>query len=132
MTVKNFKDSVASQCSWSEYAEELIGDWDMVWENSYADYQGHANILASDGKMFRWIQWDYGSCDYCDAYEGMSHEERQEEFKNELTMEFKDVSVLLNYIEGLYSTQAQHAREIMTALMIYAHVIDVPAKTEFN
>ena len=121
--VKKFDESETAKCRWSEFAAELIGDWDVVWENSVADYQGSAAILACNGTMFRMIEWSYGSCSGCDPWEDEPEDAVRKDFA-QCMMEFKDVSILLNYLENLYSTDFNHAKELTTAVFTYAHMIE--------
>lgn len=127
--VKKFEESESAQCRWSEYAAELIGGWDVVWEDAEVDYQGHANILACDGKKFMLIEWSYGSCSGCDGWEDLSDADVREDF-GKCAMEFSSVEILLNYIESLYGTMFPRAKELMTALMCYTNIIDYENKSE--
>ena len=36
-----FDETTASQCRYGNVLERVFGDWDIVWEDSEADYQGH-------------------------------------------------------------------------------------------
>ncbi len=68
------------QGNWAEYVEPHFEGWTVVAENSYIDYQGSASVLAVRGNRVRLIQWDWGSCSYCDPYEDMSKDERTQAF----------------------------------------------------
>jgi hypothetical protein len=110
-----WEDTVASSCRWSEYAEELIKDWAILWEDSEADYQGSACVLAYKNNAFRYIEWYYGSCSGCDSYEDLSEAEVREEFKKCL-MDFKNVDTFCNWIKMLYETNGDRADDICNAI----------------
>lgn len=65
-----WQDTIANECRYGDIAEQIWGDADVIWENSEADYQGHATFLAkqADGK-FVFYEWVYGSCSGCDDWE---------------------------------------------------------------
>jgi hypothetical protein len=77
-----WEQSTASQCRWSEYAEELFYDWNIIWDNSYADYQGTGEFVAEKDGKFAYVTWTYGSCSGCDAWEDMPEDEVRKDFKN--------------------------------------------------
>ena len=54
--------TVASHCRYGEEAQDLWGDWDIVWEDSEDNYQGHAKILATKDGRWAYYEWNYGSC----------------------------------------------------------------------
>jgi hypothetical protein len=93
-----WKDTVASQCRWSEFAEENWGDWDFLWEESEADYQGHAEFIAYKDGKFVHVYWNYGSCGGCDPWEDISEEEAKKEF-NDGAVYFDDFQQLKDWIE---------------------------------
>ena len=66
-----WSDTVANDCRYGDVAALVWGDCDIVWEDSEADYQGHASIVARhpDG-TFSFYEWQYGSCSGCDYWEG--------------------------------------------------------------
>lgn len=61
--------TVASQCRYGTVAEQIWGDWDILWEDSEAHYQGHASFLAKKGNTYSFYEWWYGSCSGCDGWE---------------------------------------------------------------
>jgi hypothetical protein len=65
----NWNESVASRCRYGDVAERIWKDWEIVWEDSQDDYQGHATILAKKGDRYSFYEWWYGSCSGCDAWE---------------------------------------------------------------
>jgi len=73
-----WSDTVASRCRWADAAIKNWGAWDIVWEDSESDYQGHAAILAAepDGEHWEFYEWTYGSCSGCDSWEGTEYEDR--------------------------------------------------------
>jgi hypothetical protein len=60
---------VASTCRYGSIAEEIWGDWNLLWEDSEADYQGHASFLVKKGNKYVFYEWHYGSCSGCDGWE---------------------------------------------------------------
>ncbi len=72
-----FSESEANKCRWSEYAKPYFrdGDWDIIMDASESDYQGTVEILAYGSsswrgpKRFKYLEYSYGSCSGCDAWE---------------------------------------------------------------
>lgn len=64
-----FSETVASQCRYGSNAQGIWGGWDILWEDSEADYQGHAAILATFKGKYCFYEWTYGSCSGCDTWE---------------------------------------------------------------
>src|ERR1700739_419908 len=62
---KPWSETIASQCRYGDVAESIWGDWDIIWEDSEADYQGHASILARKNNRYSFYEWYYGSCSGC-------------------------------------------------------------------
>jgi hypothetical protein len=62
--------TIANQCRYGEVAEKIWGTSEILWEQSYDDYQGEAEILAlmPDGQLC-FYEWTYGSCSGCDDWE---------------------------------------------------------------
>jgi len=63
-----WEETVASQCRYGDNAEVIWGDWDILWEDSEADYQGHASFFAEKDGKFCFYEWWYGSCSGCDGW----------------------------------------------------------------
>lgn len=71
-------ETIASKCRWAEEVEAAFGlnkYWEILWENSCRDYQGHANIFAKqdhwdNNGVYLIYDWTYGSCSGCDSWEG--------------------------------------------------------------
>lgn len=61
--------TTAAQCRYGDIAGNIWGDWEIIWEDSEADYQGHASILARKGQRYCFYEWWYGSCSGCDGWE---------------------------------------------------------------
>jgi hypothetical protein len=80
-----WQDTVASKCRYGDIAGNIFGGGDVIWEESYDDYQGHANVLVymPDGS-FAHYAWDYGSCSGCDTWEaaGLSDDAIEAEMSN--------------------------------------------------
>lgn len=62
-------DTVANKCRYGDIAEKIWGDWNILWEDSEADYQGHASFLAEKDGKYCFYEWWYGSCSGCDTWE---------------------------------------------------------------
>lgn len=69
LTGKPWSETIANTCRYGDVAERIWGDWDILWEDSEADYQGHASILARKGNRYSFYEWWYGSCSGCDGWE---------------------------------------------------------------
>lgn len=66
---KPWSETIANTCRYGDIAADIWGDWDIIWEDSEADYQGHASILARKGNRYSFYEWWYGSCSGCDGWE---------------------------------------------------------------
>lgn len=95
---KRFGETEAAQCRWSEYAEEIFGDWDVIWDNSQADYQGSVEFLAHKDGKFGYLSYSYGSCSGCDSWEDMEAEKVREEFQR-MAEFFEDVHALKKFAD---------------------------------
>jgi hypothetical protein len=111
---KSFEGSTASQCRWSEYAAELIGDWDLIYDGSSADYQGTVEVLAYKEGRFAYLTYSYGSCSGCDGWEDLGEDKVREDFAN-LIEYFEDVHELKAFTERVkFGAEFEHAvREYM-------------------
>ena len=98
-----FQDSESNKCRWSELAERLIGDWFVVWEDAYVDYQGSAELLAYKDGAFCYLEWSYGSCSGCDPWEDIPENEALCEMKRN-AMFFTDAAYLYTWISMLSKT----------------------------
>jgi len=78
-----WSDTIANQCRYGEIAQRIWSDWDVIWEDSTADYQGHASFIANKGDQYCFYEWWYGSCSGCDGWEadGFTDEQVEEEMK---------------------------------------------------
>jgi hypothetical protein len=99
-----FSESVASHCRYGDVAEEIWKDWNIIWEDSVDDYQGHASfVLEKDGK-YVFYEWWYGSCSGCDGWEsqGLTGEQIEKEMRETaLWLDSKeDLFKWLNMLEG--------------------------------
>jgi hypothetical protein len=65
-----YSETIASNCTYGDVAAKILGDAEIIWEDSEDDYSGFANLLARmpDGRFVH-LEWDYGSCSGCDDYE---------------------------------------------------------------
>jgi hypothetical protein len=104
-------DTEASQCRWSEYAEEIWADAEILWEDSEADYQGHANVFARhpDGR-YSWGGWSYGSCSGCDGWEGLADEEIRKAFREDVVF-FENKNELRVWFTMLELTNKGHLED---------------------
>ncbi len=96
-----FSDSVSAKCRWSEYTEELFGDWDIIWEESEADYQGKVNLLAHKEGKFAYFSYEYGSCGGCDPWEDMPEEKIRAYFAK-MIEHFEDVQALQKFADKVH------------------------------
>ena len=79
-----FQDTVAYECRYGDIAERIWGDWNVLWEDSDDDYQGHASILAEKDGKYCWYEWWYGSCPGSDTWEAanLTEDEIETEMRN--------------------------------------------------
>ncbi|HSE02929.1 MAG TPA: hypothetical protein VLK35_02150 [Methylomirabilota bacterium] len=80
----NWHDTTSSQCRYGDIAGNIWGDWNILWEDAEADYQGHASFLAEKGGKYSFYEWWYGSCSGCDGWEadGASDEAIEAEMRS--------------------------------------------------
>ena len=99
-----FTQTTAFICRYGSIAESIWKDWDILWEDSKADYQGHASFLAKKGSQYCFYEWWYGSCSGCDDWEaeGFDDDKIKEEMKSTaLWMKSKKALMTwLNMLEG--------------------------------
>jgi hypothetical protein len=76
--------TIASTCRYGEVAGHIWGDWEVIWEDSTSDYQGHASFIAKKGKRYCFYEWWYGSCSGCDGWEadGKSDDDIEHEMRD--------------------------------------------------
>lgn len=87
--------TVASKCRYGEVAEEIWGTWDIIWEDSESDYQGHASFLAEKDGKYCFYEWWYGSCSGCDGWEADGKSD------DEIEQEMRDTALWLDDIDQL-------------------------------
>jgi hypothetical protein len=102
-------ETVASRCRYSEEAETIWGTWEILWEESTADYQGEARFWAHDPvtKKYCYVEWSYGSCSGCDSWEaaGYPDEKIREIMRTtEVSVWFDDLEHVHNWMEMIEST----------------------------
>lgn len=119
--LKKFESSTAFECRWSELFQRLIGGWIVVWEDSCADYQGWAKVLAYDqvSGRFCYVEWTYGSCSGCDPWEGLAESEVMEEIMRD-AMFFNDARVMWNWIGMLLDQNDDKAQHLMLGVATLA------------
>jgi len=98
-----WSETTASSCRYGDVAGDIWGGADILWEDSAADYQGHATILAAmaDGR-YSFYEWWYGSCSGCDAWEAadLSDEQVAKEMRN-TAIWFADREEMEGWLQGL-------------------------------
>lgn len=97
-----FDDSIAVTCRYGDIASKIWHDWNVVWEDSESDYQGHASFVVEKGGKFAFYEWWYGSCSGCDGWEasGMSDDDVEKEMRD-TAMWFKNKKELLTWLDML-------------------------------
>jgi hypothetical protein len=99
-----WSDTVASGCRYGDCAEMVFGDGEVIWEDSYADYQGSAEVLVAmpDGRIGHY-EWSYGSCSGCDSWEagGDTDDMIAHEMDNE-TAWFTDYDAVERYLSKMH------------------------------
>jgi hypothetical protein len=97
-----FQDTVAYRCRYGDNAEKIWGEWNILWEDSEADYQGHASILAEREGRYCFYEWWYGSCSGCDTWEsaGLSDFDIEDEMRK-TAMWFDSQEELKTWLEML-------------------------------
>jgi len=91
----NFDATTASSCRYGGVASDIWGDWDVLWEHSYADYQGHARFLAVKDDIYVFYEWSYGSCSGCDAWEAANYSDEQ------IEAEMRDGAITFSSVEDV-------------------------------
>lgn len=97
-----WNETTAKDCRYGEIAENIFGDAKILWEDSEADYQGHATIIAemTDG-TFAFYEWWYGSCSGCDDWEsrGLNDDQIEAEMREHMVT-FDDLPTLRRFLCG--------------------------------
>lgn len=91
--VKLVRDSTAAECRYGEGVVALYGDWEVVDDRSYADYQGQVWLVArkrdlAGGDLYVHVEFSYGSCSGCDDWEArdLSDEAIVEEIRDKCSL----------------------------------------------
>lgn len=99
-----WSETVASTCRYGDVAEKIWGDWEILWEDSEADYQGHASFVAEKDGKYCFYEYYYGSCSGCDGWEsdGKSDEVIEAEMRDTaLWIDSKDdLKIWLEQLSG--------------------------------
>ena len=97
-----FSQSVAASCRYGDIASRIWGDWDLIWEDSEENWQGHASFIVSKGAEFCFYEWHYGSCSGCDGWEadGKGSDEVEAEMRH-TAMWFKNKKQLRKWLDML-------------------------------
>lgn len=93
-------------CRYSEYAELILGSATILDDQSISDYQGNVDVFFSNGYSWKpsWgvLEYSYGSCSGCDAWEDENEEKVMAEMAN-CVLRFDDKDMLFKHIEALKS-----------------------------
>lgn len=102
-----WSETIASKCRWSKLADAALGlseGWEILWENSESDYQGHADIFAKStswgDSRYLVYSWTYGSCSGCDGWEDQTRESIIREMLD-TALFLSSKSELERYLDGL-------------------------------
>ena len=99
--MKTLGESVAAECRYGDNALDVFGrDAELIFEDSKADYQGHANILVrtADGR-FAHCEWTYGSCSGCDEWSDRDLTDEQiDTIMRDTAAWFDDAEALVRYL----------------------------------
>jgi hypothetical protein len=99
--IMKWNETTASKCRYGDVAEKVWGDWEILWEDSEADYQGHASFLAKRGKKYCFYEWWYGSCSGCDGWEASEQTDEQIEAEmRDTAMWFTDKKELAMWLNN--------------------------------
>lgn len=93
----------------------IWGNAEIIWEDSDADYQGHATILARTPDDRWWFyEWWYGSCSGCDNWEaaGWDDDQIREEMERCAAV-FDDPDIMRRFL-GEGEVVVTDSREAMT------------------
>lgn len=103
-------------CRWIEVPKMIFGDWLLVWSECEVDYQGSARALLAKADEFVVVEWWWGSCSGCDAYEDLPEAEVRAEFEKD-AMRFRDLATLRAWFAMLDSTgKASHVAGMVAAV----------------
>jgi hypothetical protein len=116
-----WNETVADTCRYGDVAGKVFGDFDILWEDSECDYQGHATILGKKGKTYVFYEWWYGSCSGCDDWESrnLTDDEIAAEMQ-ETAMFFEGKRPLkkwLGMLEGTYPVSRQYDTGGLTGML---------------
>jgi len=99
-----WNETVASSCRYGDVAGNVWGDWNILWEDSESDYQGHASFLAEKDGRFCFYEWSYGSCSGCDTWEAEGFDDaRVEQEMRDGALWLDTEEQLRNWLEMLES-----------------------------
>lgn len=73
--MREWEVTETAKCRWSGNAGDAFNKPKVIWEDSHADYQGHAKFFGWTGAAVVFYEWTYGSCSGCDAWEEFYSEE---------------------------------------------------------
>lgn len=120
-------DTIASKCRYGDVAGTIWGEADILWEDSEANYQGHATILAKmpDGR-YSFYEWWYGSCGGCDQWEDDSlHDDQIADHMRKDAKWFEDRGDLNQYLEALLSEDLSGYQASRRADMELGQMLDL-------
>jgi len=91
----DFTSTIAYSCRYGDNALNVFGKYDVLWENSESDYQGHAHFFGKKDGAYVAYEWSYGSCSGCDGWEADGSTDEQ------IEKEMHDSAVWLDNVEQL-------------------------------
>lgn len=121
--MKSWNETIASECRYGDCAEEIFEHCWIIWEDSYADYQGNASVLAYHprNEEFYFYAWSYGSCSGCDTWEaqGLSDEQIVAEMRRDMSV-FKSMDAVRKFFDH------EHGQETLKAFEAWVKHSYVP------
>lgn len=98
------------QGRWHKTVAKTLPDGEVVFSTGLCDYQGYVAIVArlDDG---RWLHysWSYGSCDGCDAWEGVPEEDVKEDILKGAAI--MDSAHFADYLVSIKASEASWLRD---------------------
>lgn len=99
----NWSNTIAASCRYGDCAATVYGAMEVLVEVSERGYQGGASVLLWDGDKVHYIEWSYGSCSGCDAWEqaGLTDEQVAAEIQgSSIVMSFDEAVAWAKLLPG--------------------------------
>ncbi len=98
----DFKNTTAFKCRYGDNVCNVLGKYDILWEDSENDYQGHGRVFGKLDYEYCYYTWYFGSCSVCDDFEarGLNGDQIESEIKRE-TLFFHGADELKTWLEML-------------------------------